>query len=104
MINWAIYSLHLKSVNDNKGKVNGNEQEEENTIELCELFIPMGLSLLLCFVHSQIVATSVIPASTSKNRNHKLDYAKKNGLDRIRRKKKLFRYYFVMKYLNICPY
>lgn len=82
MINWAIYSLHVRSGND--------ENSEGDLIELCELLIPMGLSLLLCFTHSHIVATSVFPLHTSnKSRREKINCSKNR--DKSRRKKKFSR-------------
>lgn len=91
MINWAIYSLHIRNLNENDdNKANGEEE-----VDLCELLIPMGLSLLLCFIHSQIVATSVFPSRTSNNkRRHKVSNFGKNrinGCDKMKRKKKLYR-------------
>lgn len=91
MINWAIYSLHVRSVSDdNKEESN----EEESSIDLCELLIPSGLSLLLCFNHSQIVATSVFPLrSASNKRRHKVNFGKNrtSNYDKLKRKKKTFR-------------
>jgi hypothetical protein len=93
MINWAIYSLHIRSIS-NEGIKEGSKSEdgeEENQIELCELLIPMGLSLLLCFTHSQIVATSVIPSRTSNKRRRKVSLSGKSRYEKIKRKKKIFR-------------
>jgi hypothetical protein len=92
MINWAIYSLHIKSVNEGNKSSADSDDDDENAVGLCELMIPMGLSLLLCFIHSQIVATSVFPLRSSKNRRQKFSFGKKNTNDKIRRKKKVFRY------------
>jgi uncharacterized membrane protein len=84
MFNWAIYSLHVRNSND-------NEKEEENSVPLCELLIPMALSMLLCLVHSQIVATSVTSSRTSnKRRSNKLNLSR-TGSDKVRRKKKALR-------------
>lgn len=84
MVNWAIYSLHVrKDVNDDKA-------DDENYVPLCELLIPMGLSLLLCFVHSQIVATSATSSRSSSKRRQKLSLNRVGG-DKIRRKKKALR-------------
>lgn len=80
MINWALYSIQAKRL----------AEDDENIIPLCELLIPMTLSLLLCFVHSQIVATSAV--SSSKNRHHKMNFSSKNNkLDKTKRRKKIFR-------------
>jgi hypothetical protein len=94
MVNWAIYSLHIKSVNVvNKSAASEvDDDDEENLVDLCEILIPMMLSLLLCFIHSQIVATSVLPSRSSKTRRHKLSFSKKSANDKTRRKKKVFRY------------
>lgn len=82
MINWAIYSIHAKKIAD----------DDENIIPLCELLVPMSLSLLLCFVHSQIVATSVVSSRSSKSRQQKMNYSGKNSkIDKIKRRKKVFR-------------
>lgn len=83
MINWAIYSLHLRDFSSEK-------KEEENFVPLCELLIPMGLALLLCFVHSQIVATSVTSSRSSSKRRQKLNLNRVGG-DKVRRKKKALR-------------
>lgn len=94
MINWAIYSLHIRSTNneDNKITSKSDDGDDENQIELCELLIPMGLSLLLCFTHSQIVATSVFPSRASNNkRRRKVSLNGKSRYDKIKRKKKMFR-------------
>lgn len=95
MINWAIYSLHVRSVSDdNETSTESNGEEEESSIDLCELIIPMGLSLLLCFTHSQIVATSVFPSRSSNNkRRHKVNFNnnRTNVYDKLKRKKKTFR-------------
>lgn len=86
MINWAIYSIHAKKIAD----------DDENIIPLCELLVPMSLSLLLCFVHSQIVATSVVSSRSSKSRQQKMNFNGKNSkIDKIKRRKKVFRYDFV---------
>ncbi|KAL7048902.1 hypothetical protein ACKWTF_003521 [Chironomus riparius] len=82
MINWAIYSLHAKRIGE----------DDENIIPLCELLVPMSLSLLLCFVHSQIVATSVVSSRSSKSRQHKMNFnGKISKIDKIKRRKKVFR-------------
>lgn len=83
MVNWAIYSLHVRSASDDDEK----REEEDNNVPLCELLIPMGLSMLLCFVHSQIVATSVTSSRSSSKRRQKLNL-KRCGSDKVRRKKK----------------
>jgi p-aminobenzoyl-glutamate transporter AbgT len=88
MINWAIYSLHQKTASNHKDVV--DDDEEENSIDLCELLIPMGLSLLLSFIHSQIVATSAITSRSSNKRRHKV-HVNKQGSEKVRRKKKVFR-------------
>jgi hypothetical protein len=92
MINWAIYSINVKNIDDKKsnGDDTNNNEDDETTIDLCELLIPMSLSLLLCFIHSQIVATSVIPSRNSKNRQ-KLSFGKKSTNDKVKRRKKIFR-------------
>lgn len=84
MINWAIYSLHLKTHKEN------DEEEEENLVPLCELLIPMSLALLLCFIHSQIVATSVTSSRSSSKRRQKMNL-NRVGSDKTRRKKKALR-------------
>lgn len=82
MVNWAIYSLHVRLINDD------DKADEDSVVPLCELLVPMGLSLLLCFVHSQIVATTVTSSrSSSKRRTHKLSL-NRTGSDKVRRKKK----------------
>lgn len=84
MLNWAIYSLHVRNTD-------GQEKaDEEDFVPMCELLIPMGLSLLLCFVHSQIVATSVTSSRSSTKRRHKL-HLNRVGSDKTRRKKKALR-------------
>jgi hypothetical protein len=85
MINFAIYSLHVRGSNDD------DKADDENFVPLCELLIPMGLSMLLCFVHSQIVATSSTSSrSSSSKRRQKLNL-KRTGSDKVRRKKKILR-------------
>lgn len=81
MVNWAIYSLHVRPTSDDENA------DDENSVPLCELLVPMGLSLLLCFVHSQIVATSVTSSRSSSKRRHKLSL-NRSGSDKVRRKKK----------------
>lgn len=82
MLNWAIYSLHCGSFN-----IEGKTSE----VPLCELLVPMGLSMLLCFVHSQIVATSVTSSRSSNKRRQKINL-NRSGCDKVRRKKKALRY------------
>lgn len=84
MTNWAIYSLHVRSSSDD------GKSDEENSVPLCELLIPMGLSMMLCFVHSQIVATSVTSSRSSAKRRQKLNLNRVGG-DKVRRKKKALR-------------
>ena len=86
MTNWAIYSLNVRSSSDEKK----DEAEEDPSVPLCELLIPMGLAMLLCFVHSQIVATSVTSSRTCTKRRRKLNLHKV-GSDKVRRKKKALR-------------
>lgn len=86
MINWAIYSLHINKVLS----PNAARPEEESTVPLCELLIPMGLSMLLCFVHSQIVATSSANSSATSKGRQKFGLNKK-GSEKVRRKKKILR-------------
>lgn len=82
MVNWAIYSLHVKNSSESQ------KSDDDNIVPLCELLIPMGLSMLLCFVHSQIVATSVTSSRSSSKRRQKLNM-KRVGSDKVRRKKKV---------------
>lgn len=84
MMNWAIYSLHVRSSSINE------KTDEENTVKLCELLVPMGLSMLLCFVHSQIVATSVTSSRNSSKRRQNLNLNRSGG-EKVRRKKKALR-------------
>lgn len=86
MINWALYSVHMKKYSE----------DDENTVPMCELLIPMFLSLLMCFIHSQIVATSVVKTSSSSKSHQKLNYnssssSKSSKLDKTKRRKKVFR-------------
>lgn len=84
MFNWAVYSLHVHRSSD-------DEKDDENSVPLCELLIPMALSMLLCLVHSQIVATSVTSSrSSTKRRSNKLSLSRV-GSDKVRRKKKALR-------------
>lgn len=80
MLNWAIYSLHVQHITE-------DDKNDEPSIPLCELLIPMALSMLLCLVHSQIVATSVTSSRSSKRRSNKLNLSRV-GSDKVRRKKK----------------
>lgn len=84
MINLAIYSTHVKTSSDEE-KVG-----DENPVPLCELLIPMSLAMLLCFVHSQIVATSVTSSRSTSKRRHKLNLNRVSS-DKVRRKKKALR-------------
>lgn len=83
MINLAIYSLHVRTSNN-------EEKVEETSVPLCEILIPMSLAMLLCFVHSQIVATSVTSSRSTTKRRHKLSL-NRVGSDKFRRKKKALR-------------
>lgn len=83
MINLAIYSLHVRTTSS-------EEKVEESSVPLCELLIPMSLAMLLCFVHSQIVATSVTSSRSTTKRRHKLSL-NRVGSDKFRRKKKALR-------------
>ena len=96
MINWAIYSLNvnkidlriLQSINVDTIVV----EDEEHVVPLCELLIPMGLSMLLCFIHSQIVATSSNTSRTSSGkRRQKFNPNRKSSQEKVRRKKKNLR-------------
>lgn len=84
MVNWAIYSIHVR------GSGSEGKDDEENSVPLCELLIPMGLAMLLCFVHSQIVATSVTSLRSKSKQRQKLSL-KRVGSDKVRRKKKALR-------------
>lgn len=84
MVNLAIYSLHVKNAKEIE------EDDDEGFVPLCELLIPMGLSMLLCFIHSQIVATSVTSSRTSCKRRRKINF-NRAGCDKTRRKKKALR-------------
>lgn len=87
MVNFAIYSIHVRSSNENE------KVDDENLVPLCELLIPMGLSMLLCFVHSQIVATAVTSSRSTSKRRQKLNLNRLNGdkSEKVRRKKKALR-------------
>jgi hypothetical protein len=84
MMNWALYSIYARGLNES------DKSDDEIIVPLCELLIPMGLSMLLCFVHSQIVATAVTTSRSSTKRRHKL-CLNRLGNDKVRRKKKLLR-------------
>lgn len=87
MVNWAIYSLHVRRSSDSDKEKNINPEDETLLeLELCELLIPMGLSLLLCFTHSHIVATSVFPLHTSSSNKGRRPYYKNR--EKLRKKKK----------------
>lgn len=85
MVNWAIYSIHVRATGGDE------KDDEENSVPLCELLIPTGLAMLLCFVHSQIVATSVTSARSSSKQRQKLSLNRVGG-DKVRRKKKALRW------------
>lgn len=84
MATWAIYSMNLKNPKET------DSEDDENSVPLCELLIPMALSLLLCFIHSQIVATSATSSRSSSKRRQKLNL-NRVGSDKTRRKKKALR-------------
>jgi hypothetical protein len=78
MINWSIYSLNLRHA-------------DHSHLPLSELFIPMGLALVLCFIHSQIVATTATSNRSSGKRRQKSLNLSRKGSDKVRRKKKALR-------------
>lgn len=79
MINWSIYSYSLK---------NFKKDEEEGSLPLSEILVPMSLSLVLCFIHSQIVATTAISNRTSTKRREKSFKLCRKGSDKMSRRKK----------------
>lgn len=56
---------------------------------MCELLIPMGLGMLLCFIHSQIVATSSVTKRSAKRKHLSPNFSQNQ--EGKRRKKKIFR-------------
>jgi uncharacterized membrane protein len=85
MVNWSIYSLHVRN------NTTDEEKNEENSVPLCELLIPMALSMLLCLVHSQIVATSATSSRSSNKRRCNKFSLNRVANDKVRRKKKAMR-------------
>lgn len=81
MCNWAIYSINEKKYSE----------DDESSIPMCELLIPMFLSLLLCFIHSQIVATTVANTSHASKNHQKISLNSKAKIDKTKRRKKVFR-------------
>lgn len=99
MTNWAIYSLNVNKIDlrllqslNVESPVVVPLEDEEHVVPLCELLIPMGLSMLLCFIHSQIVATSSNTSRTSSGkRRQKFNPNRKSSQEKVRRKKKNLR-------------
>lgn len=81
MINWSIYSYSKKRFNDT----------DDGALSLSEILVPMSLSLVLCFIHSQIVATTASSSRTSSKRRRggksTLSICA-NSSDKINRRKK----------------
>lgn len=79
MTNWSIYSYSLKHF---------KKDEDEGSLPLSEILVPMSLSLVLCFIHSQIVATTSTSNRTTNKRREKSFKLCRKGSDKMSRRKK----------------
>lgn len=78
MISWAVYTFKI---------LHRMDSDVEHIVSIAELLIPMALSLILTFIHSQIVATSSGSGSSSKQQRFSNFSGKPR--DRVKRRKKL---------------
>ncbi|XP_055837141.1 protein phtf isoform X2 [Episyrphus balteatus] len=78
MISWAVYTFKI---------LHRLDSDVEHIVSISELLIPMALSLILSFIHSQIVATSSGSSVSSKQQRYSNSTGKPR--DRVKRRKKL---------------
>lgn len=78
MISWAVYTFKI---------LHRLDSDVEHIVSISELLIPMALSLILTFIHSQIVATSSGSGTSSKQQRFSNLTGKPR--DRVKRRKKL---------------
>lgn len=96
MFNWAVYSYNVHKVhdgNDNESSTCTSQgvdsESQQHFVSLTELLVPLALSLVLSFIHSQIVATASSNAlSAAKQRKYGGDLPQAGGRKRRERRRR----------------
>ncbi|XP_055919585.1 protein phtf [Eupeodes corollae] len=80
MISWSVYTFKI---------LHRLDDDVEHIVSISELLIPMALSLILSFIHSQIVATSSGSGLSSKQ--HRYSNAGGKPRERVKRRRKILK-------------